>query len=262
MMPMLRTGLDNSPMYDGIEVIKAGMGETCKYPIYDVGMTGLYMSMCDSLAELAEDVLDRPDVAADLRARLNTTATATQKLMWSEEEGMFLNRHFNGSLSKRVSPFNFHPMIAGVATVEQARRMASEWLMDDEGFCLPKKAVVVADVDAGARADEGVGAGVPPLQSRRAAAVASNSGGGGAGVLNLYYSNRMHDNTVCVDGQCPTTVNRSYYIASCIDHRHPNRLVVYVNRAEMPDCKNCCFCRAVEIIKTLCISCNAAPVFC
>ena len=209
MMPALRTGLDNSPMYDGIEVIKAGMGETCKYPIYDVGMTGLYMSMCDSLAELAEDVLDRPDVAADLRARLNTTATATQKLMWSEEEGMFLNRHFNGSLSKRVSPFNFHPMIAGVATVEQARRMATEWLMDDEGFCLPKKAVVVADVDAGAGADAGVGAGVPPLQSRRAAAVASNSGGGGVGVLNLYYSNRMHDNTVCVDGQCPTTVNRS-----------------------------------------------------
>lgn len=184
-------------MYDGIEVIKAQMGQTCKYPIYDVGMTGLYLSMCQSLADLAEEVMNRTDVAKDLRSRWDTTSAAMQTLMWSEEHGIFLNRLFNGTLSTRVSPFNFHPMISGVATVDQAKRMATDWLMNDKGFCL-------SNPEADDVVEEGATASYASNHSHQGTDVAD-----GKGVLNLYYSQEMNDNTICIDGSCPRTVNAS-----------------------------------------------------
>ena len=51
-------------------------------PLHDVGMTGLYLSMLDSLSELAAAV-GRATVAADLRARhaaMAKTMTKTKKI--------------------------------------------------------------------------------------------------------------------------------------------------------------------------------------
>jgi hypothetical protein len=41
----------------------------------------------------------------------------------------------NGT-SARISPFNFHPMISGAASVAQATAMVEKWLLTEEGFCL------------------------------------------------------------------------------------------------------------------------------
>jgi hypothetical protein len=58
--------------------------------------------------------------------------------MWSDEHGMYLNVLFTGQQSARVSPFNFHPMLTGVASPAQAARMADEWLLNSTRFCLTK----------------------------------------------------------------------------------------------------------------------------
>jgi hypothetical protein len=60
------SGLDNSPMYDDLDITKSPLGEPCALPIWDVGMTGLYLSMCADLGELATV---RLACSCDTRAR-------------------------------------------------------------------------------------------------------------------------------------------------------------------------------------------------
>ena len=56
----------------------------------------------------------------------------------TETMGIYTNVQSRGDnvTSTRVSPFNFHAMISGAASVTQAKTMASKWLLQDEGFCL------------------------------------------------------------------------------------------------------------------------------
>ena len=139
------SGLDNSPLYDDTEVNwdypprHAGVpvGTSCRFHFYDAGMTGLYLSMLDSLANLAAEI-DRPADASELRARHTKTAAALNTWLWNETMGIYANRRSRGDngTSGRVSPFNFHPMISGAASEEQAREMAARWLLSDDGFCL------------------------------------------------------------------------------------------------------------------------------
>lgn len=120
------------PSHKGVPV-----GTSCRFHLYDAGMTGLYLSMLDSLSNLAE-VIDRKDDAAELRDRHTTTSAALNKWLWNESMAMYTNirsRGDNGT-STRVSPFNFHAMLSGAASVSQARAMVTNWLLTDDGFCL------------------------------------------------------------------------------------------------------------------------------
>jgi hypothetical protein len=56
-----------------------------------------------------------------------------QKL-WNEHDGIYENRYWDGRFSPRLSPTNFYPMFAGIATPEQARRMVREHLLNDKEF--------------------------------------------------------------------------------------------------------------------------------
>ena len=112
-------------------------------------MTGLYLSMLDSLSNLAE-VIDRTDDAAELRDRYTTTSAAMNKWLWNETMGIYTNvrsRGDNGT-SSRVSPFNFHSMISGAASVRHARSMVTRWLLTDDGFCLTAENEKAIDSDA------------------------------------------------------------------------------------------------------------------
>jgi len=113
------------------------VGSECNYHFYDAGMTGLYLSMLDSLATLAAEI-GRDTDAAELRSRHAATTKSMQATLWSEELGVFVNKQSRAPFraSSRVSPFNFHAMLSGAATAGQARTMAKTWLLADEGFCL------------------------------------------------------------------------------------------------------------------------------
>ena len=53
--------------------------------------------------------------------------------MWSEEDGLYYDRLFDGRLTGVASPASFLPMFAGLCSQEQAKKMV-EVLMDEKRF--------------------------------------------------------------------------------------------------------------------------------
>ncbi len=112
------SGLDNSPMYDGVLFDTI----THKMKLADVGLTSLYIADCKALADIARE-LGKDDIEKELTNRAEKYTISLQKL-WNNDEGIFLNQHTgNGEFSHRISPTNFYPLIAHAATQEQAEIM-------------------------------------------------------------------------------------------------------------------------------------------
>lgn len=125
----LESGLDNSPMYDDIPFDS----QRHLMQLSDVGLTGLYVRDCDSLADIAQ-ILGKDAEVAELRSRAEAYRHALAGL-WDEATGMFLNRRTDtGESSRRISPTNFYALLAGAATPEQAGRMVKEHLYNPNEF--------------------------------------------------------------------------------------------------------------------------------
>ncbi|MGB6686703.1 MAG: trehalase family glycosidase [Terracidiphilus sp.] len=126
---IFESGLDNSPMYDGTSYNH----ETHLLEFADVGLMGMYVADCDALAKIA-DVLGKTDEAKELRDR-SLRYGAKLKTMWDEPAGMFLNKNLHtGEVSRRLSPTNFYPMLAHVATAEQVKVMVEKHLLNPQEF--------------------------------------------------------------------------------------------------------------------------------
>jgi hypothetical protein len=118
---LYESGLDNSPMYDGVPFDK----ETHLLALADVGLTSLYVADCDALAEIATILGHREDVS-ELRSRSRRYAIGLRTL-WDERRGIYLNRRTDtGEPSPKLSPTNLYPLLAKVPTAEQAGRMVRE----------------------------------------------------------------------------------------------------------------------------------------
>lgn len=126
---ILESGLDNSPMYDGTGYDP----KTHLMQFADVGLMSLYIADCDALASIA-DALHRDQEAAELRSRSRQYGAKLQTL-WNPEAGMFLNKDLrSGQSSSRLSPTNFYPMLARIATPAQAREMIERHLRNPDEF--------------------------------------------------------------------------------------------------------------------------------
>lgn len=125
----LESGLDNSPMYDHLPVDP----KTHCACLQDVGLNSLYIRDCEALADLAQ-ILGRKAESAELLDRAETFRNRL-KALWCEERGIYLNRRTDtGEFSPRLSPTLFYPLLAGVPTAEQARRMVEEHLYNPREF--------------------------------------------------------------------------------------------------------------------------------
>ncbi len=126
---LFESGLDNSPMYDGVPFNR----KTHLLEMADAGLVGLYVADCDALAEMA-DILEKPDDARELRARRDRYASALETL-WSDERGIYLNRRTDtGKLDFKLSPTNFYPLSAGTPSQPHAQRMAKEHYFNPAEF--------------------------------------------------------------------------------------------------------------------------------
>jgi putative isomerase len=126
---ILESGLDNSPMYDNSTY--NARSHVLEYA--DVGLMSMYIADCDALARIADEIgksgeaKELKDRAARYRAKLAT--------MWDEKAGIFLNKDLHtGQSNMRLSPTNFYPMLAKVATPEQAKTMVERHLMNPDEF--------------------------------------------------------------------------------------------------------------------------------
>lgn len=125
----LESGLDNSPMYDGILFDE----ERHIMKLSDVGLTGLYLMDCENLLELAA-IIDREEVRTELNERIELVKDGLSQ-MWDVEFGMFCNIHTDtGSFSHRISPTNFYALFSDCVTEEQAERMMQEHFYNPKEF--------------------------------------------------------------------------------------------------------------------------------
>lgn len=125
----LESGLDNSPMYDGIPFDK----ERHILKLSDVGLTGLYIMDCEALADIAA-VLNKTSEADALKDRAKACRQGLN-ILWDENSGMFLNRRTDtGEFSPRLSPTNFYALFSDEVSAEQTKRMLGEHFYNPKEF--------------------------------------------------------------------------------------------------------------------------------
>jgi len=126
---MLETGIDDSPMYEGVDFDpEKGMME-----LHDVGLNALYIGDCLALAKMAE-ALGKKQEAKTLRKRAQRLQKALQAL-WHEENGLFQNYDLaKQAFSDRLSPTSFYPLIGHTATQAQAQAMIERHLLNEAEF--------------------------------------------------------------------------------------------------------------------------------
>ncbi len=126
---MYESGLDNSPMYD--EAVFNP--DTHTMELADVGLNALYALDAWALSEIARE-LGQPTLSQNYAAEYAEMAERINRELWSEEAGIYLNKHWDGRLSPHLSPTLFYPLIAGIAPAERAERMVREHLLNEREF--------------------------------------------------------------------------------------------------------------------------------
>lgn len=125
----LESGLDNSPMYDGVPFDT----DNHVMMLEDVGLTGLYLLDCRSMITLAR-LLGKEEDAAEFERRLASTRKGLEGL-WDEDFGCYCNRRTDtGEFSHRVSPTLFYALFDPQVPEARARRMADEHYYNPDEF--------------------------------------------------------------------------------------------------------------------------------
>ncbi len=123
------TGLDDSPMYDEVNYDS----HTYTMNLHDVGLNSLYALDAECLSRIAA-LLGKTEDSQRLAAEYETMKKRVREKLWNDQDGIYENRFWDGHFSKRLSPTNFYPMFAGIATPEQAKRMIEEHLLNPKEF--------------------------------------------------------------------------------------------------------------------------------
>lgn len=123
------SGMDDSPMYDHA----AYDAHTYTMNLDDVGLNSLYALDSECMAKIA-GILGKKADEARFVADYARIKKLVQQRLWNEHDGIFENRYWDGKFSKRLSPTNFYPLFAGIATQKQADRMVKEHLLNPKEF--------------------------------------------------------------------------------------------------------------------------------
>ena len=99
----------------------------------DVGLNSLYTLDAECLAKIAA-ILGKEEDSRKFAAEYERMKQLVREKLWNEKDGIYENRFWDGRFSPRLSPTNFYPMFAGIATPEQAERMIKEHLLNPKEF--------------------------------------------------------------------------------------------------------------------------------
>jgi hypothetical protein len=123
------SGMDDSPMYDDATYDS----HTYTMNLADVGLNSLYALDAECLAKIAA-MLGKEEDSRKFAAEYEHMKQLVREKLWNEKDGIYENQFWNGRFSSRLSPTNFYPMFAGIATPEQAERMIKEHLLNPKEF--------------------------------------------------------------------------------------------------------------------------------
>lgn len=125
------SGLDNSPMYDGIQMIEAK--KSSLLDLADVGLMAMYVKDCQSLARIASALGLKSD-AKQFQARAGLYSEMTLRL-WNAKDGIFQNKEISsGEFNPSLSPTLFYPMMAGIPGKDQVKDMIDLHYLNEEEF--------------------------------------------------------------------------------------------------------------------------------
>jgi len=126
---MDESAMDNSPVHD-----EAGFDlGTHTLDTEDVGLNSLLVLDGELLARIAA-LLGRPGEAAALAAGASGLAARVRATLWDAGRGIYANRRWDGRFARSLAPTSFYPLLAGIATPEQAATMVREHLLDPGRF--------------------------------------------------------------------------------------------------------------------------------
>ena len=131
--------LDNSPMYDPPDGYSIWNATTHRMNIYDVGQSAATAAEAEALGAIAAE-LNRPADAAMLAGRYKQLGELINTHMWQPELGVYSNLLLNGTAYPRIAPTSFYPLLAGLASDEQATATITSWLTNSTRFCVPASA--------------------------------------------------------------------------------------------------------------------------
>jgi len=114
---------DNSPVHD-----EARFDLTAHtLDLEDVGLNSLLVQEGSLLARL------RPG-SDRLAGRAAELAEAVRTRLWDPGREVFAGRLWSGEFTRSLSPTSFYPLLAGIATLDQAEAMTARWLADPRRF--------------------------------------------------------------------------------------------------------------------------------
>jgi putative isomerase len=122
------SSMDNSPIHDETELDRASGNLTAA----DVGLNSLLVLDAEILGRWAEARADAA-TAERLRRRGGALAARVRARLWDDERKVFANRLWDGRFVRPIAPTSFYPLLAGIATPEQARHLL-RWLDDPRKF--------------------------------------------------------------------------------------------------------------------------------
>ena len=123
------SGMDDSPMWDDATYD----AHTYTMTQDDVGLNSLYAADAEILAKIAT-ILGKDDEARHFSEEYAHIKELVQTRLWNPADGIYESRLWDGSFSRRLSPPNFYPMFAGIATPEQAEVMVNKHLLNPDEF--------------------------------------------------------------------------------------------------------------------------------
>lgn len=123
------SGMDDSPMWDDATYDE----HTYTMTQDDVGLNSLYAADAECLAKIAS-ILGKDDEAKHFSDDYARMKQLVETKLWNPADGIYESRLWDGSFSRRLSPTNFYPMFAGIATPEQAESMVKKHLLNPDEF--------------------------------------------------------------------------------------------------------------------------------
>ncbi len=123
------SGMDNSPLFD-----EAVFDEKRKVMnLNSVFLNSLFAADCLYLAKIAAEL----GFAADSRALQEEYLALKDRInntLWSEKDQNYLDRYWDGTFSRRLSPASFFPLLARIPDHKRAERMVRETLLSEAHF--------------------------------------------------------------------------------------------------------------------------------
>jgi glycogen debranching enzyme len=130
-MAAWESGQDDLPNWD----MASWVDRTGTFDLDCVDLNSLMALDHECLAEIA-GLVGLSDIAGEYHALYRELVAKINECLWDEDQGMYVDRSWDGRRSRRLAASNFYPLIAGIPDAERVRRML-ENLLDENRFWGP-----------------------------------------------------------------------------------------------------------------------------